>query len=111
MTITANTTSDDASLGPGSEISVLVEVVNNNHRILRIVQVKPAGRPEVAKQPNRDECSGSDVEVLPASDLAVDVDPEEKAQVPVTIRMSPNAGAGCQGATFKLPVTVMGRVR
>jgi hypothetical protein len=98
----------DSTLVPGGTASVVVRVANPYGVPLRLTRAAAAG--PVAADAAHPGCTATAV-TMTAADPGVTVPANGTVlvQLPGAAAMSLSAPAGCQGATFSIPITVEGR--
>jgi hypothetical protein len=106
ITVAATTGTPSTPLRPGGSGDVTLQVTNTNSYAVTLVSVTGAG--SVTADHGHPGCTTTGVTFASQSSLSISITANGTTQVdlPSAASMSAASSAGCQGATFSIPVTI-----
>jgi hypothetical protein len=107
VTISSATVSPSTPLVPGGSGDVTLEVTNPNGFAVTLVSVAGADG-AITADSGHPECTTTGVTFTSQTGLSTVIQPDSTAPIdlPGAASMSTASSAGCQGATFTIPVTI-----
>lgn len=106
VTVAAATGTPSAPLMPGGSGDVTLQVTNPNGYAVTLVSVTGAG--SVTADAGHPGCTTTGVTFTsqPSLSLSIAANSTTQVDLPAAAAMSASSSAGCQGATFSIPVTI-----